>query len=88
MIQGGAPAPLLRGEELCLSVVPGLDGVTDVAVIVDLVVHGGRPRRKVVPSLLPRLGTLGPWPVGAVAKGITIAPHRMWGVSIKMPPPH
>jgi hypothetical protein len=41
-----------------LSVVLGFDGVTDVMVITDPVVHEGTPRRKVVHLLLPRLGAL------------------------------
>ena len=55
---------------LRLSVVPDLDGITDVAVVSDQVVCGRAPRRKVVPSLLPRLGAPGPPPVGAVAGGV------------------
>jgi hypothetical protein len=57
VIWGGAPAPSLRGTRLRLSVVLGLDGVVDVAVIANPVARGGTPRRKVTPSLLPWLGT-------------------------------
>ena len=51
---------MLRGTGLRLRVAPGFDGVMDVAVVVDPVAHGGTPRRKVTPSLLPRLGALSP----------------------------
>ena len=50
VIQDGAPAPSLRGTGLCLSMAPGLDGVMNVTVVVDLVACGGTLRRKVAPS--------------------------------------
>ena len=62
---------------------PGFNGVADVA---DLVVHRGTSRRKVTPSLLLRLGTPGPWPVGAVAGGVTVARPCLWGVHVEAVP--
>jgi hypothetical protein len=61
------------------------NGVMDVVVIANLVACGRTPRRKVPPSLLLRLGTLGPWPIKAVARGVIIAPHHLWGVSVREP---
>jgi hypothetical protein len=86
VIQDRAPAPSLRGTGLCLSVAPSLDDVIDVMVIANLVPHRGTLRRKVMPLLLPRLGTLGPHPVKAIARGVTAAPGHLRGVSIKAPP--
>ena len=77
---------MLRGTDLCLSVVSSLNGVMDTAVIADSVACGGTPKRKVVPLVLSRLGTLGPWPIGAVARGVAAAPCRLWGVSVRAPP--
>ena len=54
----------------------------DVIVIVDPVARRGTPRRKVMPSLLLRLGTLGPSPIGVVAKGVAAAPPYLWGVCV------
>ena len=86
VIQGEAPALSLRCIGLCLSVAPILDGVMDVMVITDLVVHGGTPRGKVAPLLLPRLGAPSPWLVEAVARGVTAAsPHRR-GMSVGVVP--
>jgi hypothetical protein len=85
VIRGMAPAPSLMGTGLRLSMASSLDGVTDVMVIVDLVACGGTSRRKVVPSLLPRLGTPGPRPAGAVIGGIAAASCRLWGMSIRAP---
>ena len=65
-----------------MSMAPGLDGVIDIAVIADPLAHGGTPGRKVPPSLLLRLGALGSWPIGVVAKGVTAASLYLWGVSI------
>jgi hypothetical protein len=76
VIQGGTPTSPLRGAGLHLSVAFGLNGVANVMVVADPVVCEGTPRRKVMPLLLPRLGTLGLWPVGAVAGGITGASFR------------
>ena len=56
---GGAPVLVFQSVTLGLSVAPSLDGVTHVAVIADPVARGGMLRRKVMPLLLPRLGTLG-----------------------------
>jgi hypothetical protein len=86
VIRGGAPIPSLRGIGLCLSVAPGLDGVLDGMVIANLVAHGGTTRRKVAPSLLPRLGALGPRLVEAIAKGVTTAPRCLLDVSVGEPP--
>jgi hypothetical protein len=47
-------------------VTPGLDGVADIVVIADPVARRRTLRRKVVPSLLPRRGTLAPQLVRAV----------------------
>jgi hypothetical protein len=76
VIWGEAPAQSLRGTRLRLSVVSGLDGVTNVAAIADLLVRGGTLRRKVASSLLLRFGTLSPWPVRGVAGGVTAASPR------------
>ena len=65
-----------------LSVASGLDGVTNVAVVVDPVVRGGTPRRKVMPSLLLRLGAPGLWLVRAIVGGVTAAFSCWWGMSI------
>jgi hypothetical protein len=62
--------------------VPSLNGVVDVRVIADPVPHRGTARRKVAPSLQPRLGALGPWSVGAIAGGVAATPYRSWGVSV------
>ena len=86
MIRGDAPAPSLRGTRLCLSMVPRLDGVMDIAVIADPVARGGMLRRKVMPLLLPRLGTLGPWPVRAIDGGVSAAFSCRWGMSISAVP--
>ena len=77
---------MLRGTGLHLSVAPGLDGVANVAVVIDPVPHRGTSRRKAAPSLLSGLGTLGPWPVRAVAEGVTAAPRHLRGVSIEATP--
>jgi hypothetical protein len=61
---------------------PGLDGVVDVTVVVDPMVHGGTPRGKLMPLLLPGLGAPGPRAVGAAAKGVTTASAHQQGVSI------
>ena len=82
MIRGGTPALSLRGMGLRLSVALGLDGVTDITVVVDPVARGGTPRRKIAPSLLTRLGALGTWLVRAIAGGVTAASPCWWGVSI------
>jgi hypothetical protein len=74
VIWDGAPAPSLRGMRLRLSVAPGFDGVMDVAGVANPVAHGETLRRKVTPSLLLRLGAPDPWPVEAVAGGVTAAP--------------
>jgi hypothetical protein len=66
-------------------VVSGLNGVTDVAVVANPMAHREMLRRKVVPSLLPRLGTPGPRPAGAVIGGIAAASCRLWGMSIRAP---
>jgi hypothetical protein len=67
--------------------VPSLDGVMDVVVVTNSVPHGGGTLgRKVMPSLLPRLGAIGPQPVRAIARGVTTAPHRLPSVSVGMPP--
>jgi hypothetical protein len=39
-----------------------------------------------MPSLLPRLGTLGAWPIKAIARGLTTAPSCLWGVSVRAVP--
>jgi hypothetical protein len=66
---------------LHLSVASGLDGVTDVAVVADPMARGG-PRRKVVPSLLSRLGALGSWPIKTVGRDVDAASSHLWGVSV------
>jgi hypothetical protein len=38
-----APALLLRGTRLCLSMAPSLDGVTNVTVVADLMSRGRTP---------------------------------------------
>jgi hypothetical protein len=86
VIRGMAPAPSLMGTGLHLSMASSLDGVTDVMVIIDLVACGGTLRRKVMPSLLPRLGASSLWPVEVVARGVTACPRRLRGVSIGAPP--
>ena len=60
MVWDRASIPSLRGSGLHLSLVPGLDGVMDIALIADLMPCGGTPRRKVVPSLLQGLGVAEP----------------------------
>jgi hypothetical protein len=67
-------------------VASSLDGVADVTVVADLVVHEGTPRRKIAPSLQSRLGTLGPRLFRAVTGGVTVAPRCLWGVSVGAPP--
>jgi hypothetical protein len=52
VIYNGAPAPLLRSAGLRLSIVLGLNCVTDVAVVAYLVVRGRTLRGRLVPSLL------------------------------------
>ena len=64
----------------------GLDGVADIAIVADPVPREGTPRRKVVPSLLPRFGVPGPWPVRAIAGGITAASSYQWGMSVRAVP--
>ena len=76
MIQGGAPASPLMGSGLHFNMAPGLDGVTDIAVIADPVAHVVTLRSKVMPSLLPGLGTLSPWPIGAIVGGVATASPR------------
>jgi hypothetical protein len=84
---GRPTAPSLRGMGLCMSMAPGLNGVTEVAVIVDPVSRGGgTPRRKVTPSLLLRLSAPGPWSVGVVVEGVIAAPRCLRGVRVKAPP--
>jgi hypothetical protein len=62
-----------------------LNGVTDVAVITDPVAcEGGTLRRKVMSSLLPRLGTLGQL-IRAVARGVAAASHRLQGMNVGAP---
>jgi hypothetical protein len=79
VIRGGTPTSPLRGAGLRPSMASGLDGVTDVA---NLVERWGTLRRKVMPSLLARLGTLGPRPVRAVAGDVVVASSSQWGVSV------
>jgi hypothetical protein len=67
-------------------VAPSLNGVVDIAVIIDPMAHGETARRMVVPSLLPRLGALGPQSVRAVAGGVATAPSCLWGVSVRAVP--
>jgi hypothetical protein len=86
VIRVGAPALSLRGMGLRLSVAPGLDGVTDVVIIANPVACGGTTRRKVTPSLLPRLSTPGPRLAEAVTRGVIAAPRRLLGVSVRAPP--
>jgi hypothetical protein len=82
---GRGPLLIAQGYGTSLSMAPGLDGVANVMVIADPMACGGTPWRKVMPSLLPRLGALGPWPVKVVARGVTAAPHHLWGVSVGAP---
>jgi hypothetical protein len=56
--------------------VSGLDGVTNVTVIADLLARGGTLRRKVASLLLLRFGTPSPSPVRGVAGGVTAASPR------------
>jgi hypothetical protein len=86
VIRDRAPALSLRGTVLRLSMALGLDDVTDVMVIANLVPCRGTLRRKVTPLLLLRHGTLGPRPDRAVAGGVTAAPGHLCGVSIEAPP--
>jgi hypothetical protein len=74
VIRGRAPTPLLRGIGPRLSVASSLDGVMDVAVVVDPMAREGTPWRKVTSSLLSRLGALGLWPIRAFIGGVTAAP--------------
>ena len=73
VIQDDALAPPLRSAGLHVTMVPGLDGVMDVMVIANLVVHGRAPRGRIAPSLLSRLGAPGPWMAEATARGVTTA---------------
>jgi hypothetical protein len=82
----GAPTPSLRGMGLRLSVALGLDGVTNITVVTNLVPCGGTPRRKITPLLLQRLATSGPRQVEAIAGGVVVAPRCLRGVSIGAPP--
>jgi hypothetical protein len=86
VIWGGAPAPLLGSAGLLLSMAPDLDGVADVTVVVDPMVHGGTPRGKLTPLLLPGLGAPSPRAVGATAKGVTSTSAHQQGVSIEAIP--
>jgi hypothetical protein len=63
-------------------VASGLDGVTDIAVVADPMARGGTLRRKAVPSLLSRLGALGPWPIKTVARDVDATSSHLWGVSV------
>jgi hypothetical protein len=81
VIRGGAPAPPLRSVGLCLSMVPSLNGVTNIAVITDSVVHGGTLRGKLTPLLLLGPSAPGPWVVGATAGRVTTTPAHRWGMS-------
>ena len=60
---------------------PDLDGVTDVAVVVDPVVRGGTSRRKVAPSLLPRLVALGRYSLPPMGCECRSAPRWRWSSS-------
>ena len=73
VIQGGAPALSLTGVGLRLSMSSSLNGVKDIVGVTDPMVSRRTPRRKVVPSLLPRLGALGSWAVRAIAGGVATA---------------
>jgi hypothetical protein len=86
VIQGGALAPSLRSMGLCMSVVPGLDGVTYITVIADPVAHKGMPRGRLAPLLLPVLGVPGPWAIGATAEGVTTAFSHQRGMRIGVIP--
>jgi hypothetical protein len=70
-----------------MSVVPGLNGVTDITVIADPMAHRGTPRGRLAPSLLPGLGVPGPRAIRAAAEGVTTAFSHQWGMRerIKMP---
>jgi hypothetical protein len=59
---------------------PGLDGVPDVTVIANLVVHGRVPRGRLAPLLLSRLGAPSPWTARAAIRGVTTASAHRLGV--------
>ena len=86
MIRGGALALSLWGMGLCLSMASILDGVMEITVVADPVVRMRTSRRKVMLLLLPRLGTLGPWPVRAIDGGVSAAFSCRWGMSISAVP--
>jgi hypothetical protein len=69
-----------------VSVVPSLDGVTDITVVGDPVAHGGMPRGRLAPSLLPGLGVPGPRAIGAAAEGVTTAFSHQQGMCIGVIP--
>ena len=64
----------------------GLDGVTDIMVITDLVMRGGTLRERLMPLFLSGLGIPSPWAVRAAARGVKIASFYQWGVSVGVIP--
>jgi hypothetical protein len=80
---GGALIPPLGSAGLCLSVASGLDGVTHIVVITDMVARGWMMRGKLSPLLLPVLGSLGPQTIRDVARGVNAASSHRCGVRIK-----
>jgi hypothetical protein len=79
---GWCPYPSLKSTRLHLSMASGLDGVTNIMVIANLVMRWWTLRGKLVSSFLPGLGALGPWMVKATAKGIITASTHQWGVCV------
>jgi hypothetical protein len=63
-----------------------LDGFMDIVVVADQVVRQGTLRRKVMPSLLSRLGALGLWLVRAIIGGVATTSSYQWGMSIEVIP--
>jgi hypothetical protein len=82
VIWAGAPTPSLKSMRLHLSVASGLDGVTNITVIANLVMRWWTLRGKLVSSLLPGLGALGPWMVKSTAERIIAASTHQWGVCV------
>jgi hypothetical protein len=60
VICGGTPAPQLKSAGLCLSMMPNLDGVTDIVVVADPVVRRRTLRGRLTSLLLLRVSTHGP----------------------------
>jgi hypothetical protein len=65
---------------------PSLDGVSHVTVVADPVAHAWMARGKLVPSLLPGLGSPGPWAVGAIVRGVITVSSCRWGACVRAVP--